>query len=112
MKRGLLISAITATVLLAGCATTQNTTPNQNIEQVQGPVATKHVETEKMQPAKTLAPSAACNVGNSYSYVVKKGDTLAQLSKEKNVKLSCIEKLNNLKNPNHIKVGQNLLLPQ
>ena len=44
-------------------------------------------------------------------YVVQRGDTLSQIAKKHNTTVYEITKLNNIVNPNMIRVGQVLTLP-
>lgn len=56
-----------------------------------------------------------CCVGMAYAadnvYVVKKGDTLSQIGKSFGVKYMDIARLNNIKNPDLILIGQKLIIP-
>lgn len=44
-------------------------------------------------------------------FIVKKGDTLQKISKELNIKVGDLLKINKLKDPNKIFIGQNLIIP-
>lgn len=52
------------------------------------------------------------NVDPYIRYIVKKGDTLYRLSRRYDVPIAKIIEINNLNNPNLIKVGQMLLIPK
>jgi len=45
-------------------------------------------------------------------YSVKKGDTLGKIAKQHNITIRRIVEVNNIKNPNKIKIGQKLLVPK
>jgi peptidoglycan DL-endopeptidase LytE len=53
----------------------------------------------------------ACDPANTVPYRVVEGDTLFKISREKNVPMECLLKLNNLTNKDMLPVGQVLLLP-
>ncbi|MDL5613090.1 N-acetylmuramoyl-L-alanine amidase [Bacillus halotolerans] len=58
----------------------------------------------------TSKPSSSASKASGSTYTVKKGDTLSVIAKEHGVSVANLQKWNNSKNPNKIKVGQVLKL--
>ena len=58
------------------------------------------------------AASPATRKQAGYVHVVKAGQTLSEIAREYNASTAVIVKENNLKNPNDIKVGQELFIPE
>lgn len=56
----------------------------------------------------TSAVSAAQTKATPQTYTVQKGDTLKKIAKKFNTTVAALQKLNNIKNPNLIRVGQKL----
>ncbi|MER1275456.1 N-acetylmuramoyl-L-alanine amidase [Bacillus velezensis] len=56
-------------------------------------------------PAKTETKA-----GGGSTYTVKKGDTLSEIAQNEGISMATLQKLNGIKNPNFIKVGQVLKL--
>lgn len=52
------------------------------------------------------------NTRPSYAYTVRRGDTLSNLAKRHKVSLSQLIRVNRVKNPNLIYVGQRLIIPK
>lgn len=72
------------------------------------------VETGNAQDKKEEASEAAQAIARPVTYVVKKGDSLAQIARRFYGNTSILAKiceLNEIDNPDHIHPGQNLLLP-
>lgn len=44
--------------------------------------------------------------GSTGSYTVRPGDSLSKIARDHKMSMSALQKLNNISNPNHIKVGQ------
>ena len=44
--------------------------------------------------------------GSTGSYTVRSGDSLSKIARDHKMSMSALQKLNNISNPNHIKVGQ------
>ena len=65
--------------------------------------AAQKIVNEKLAPKKTTSSTTAGVV-----YIVKKGDTLSSIAKKYNTTYQKLAKLNNLSNPNFIKVGQKI----
>lgn len=61
----------------------------------------------KPAPAPTAKPTPASGT----EYIVQKGDTLFSIAKRFNVKMSDLQAINNIADPNVIKVGQKLIIP-
>jgi len=63
-----------------------------------------------LQSQAAASPSTRKQAG--YVHVVKAGQTLSEIAREYNASTAVIVKENNLKNPNDIKVGQELFIPE
>lgn len=64
-----------------------------------------------VRPAEaSVAPSAAAQ-GVTTTYVVQRGDTLAGIARRFNTTVATLMRLNNIRNPDRIYVGQRLLVP-
>ena len=61
---------------------------------------------------KTSAPANAVRSESGYEHVVKPGETLSEIAKAYGVKVSVITKSNSLKNPDDLRVGQKLFIPE
>lgn len=63
-------------------------------------------------PAQGVAPPAINSIDkNNTIYTVKKGDNLSQIAKKFDTSYQVLAKYNNIKNPNFIKVGQQIKIP-
>ncbi|CAM4014822.1 LysM peptidoglycan-binding domain-containing protein [Geobacillus stearothermophilus] len=66
----------------------------------------------KRPPQQVIKPTSAVEAVRSkptpQTYTVQKGDTLSGIAKKFNTTVSALQKLNNIKNPHLIKVGQKL----
>jgi len=49
--------------------------------------------------------------GKAYYYVVKRGDSLTSIARATGTSVSILVEINNISNPDIIKVGQKLLIP-
>ena len=58
-----------------------------------------------------LVPAATEERGSTTSYVVRRGDTLSAIARRYNTTVGVLMWLNNITNPNRIRVGQSLLVP-
>jgi LysM repeat protein len=58
------------------------------------------------------ASSNASRSQSGYEHVVKTGQTLSEIAREYKVTSAAIIKANNLKNPNDVRVGQKLFIPE
>ncbi len=56
-------------------------------------------------------PAPRRSSGSGYEHIVKAGQTLSEIAAEYGVKTTVIVRENSLKNPNDIKVGQKLFIP-
>ena len=111
--RGLLLSATTATLLLAGCATGSNRAPVEDRSAASrlpaAPAAapapgTASASPAEASPAKVL-PGAE-NAGKPGYYTVKPGDTLIRIGLDHGQNWREIARWSSLENPNIIEVGQ------
>lgn len=87
-SRYMLLAALVATAVLAGCAS----------RSTQAPV------TDMSGGAGTTAPSA------TGTYVVKPGDTLYKIAQAHNIDVATLTRLNNITDPSQLRVGQVLRL--
>lgn len=66
----------------------------------------------KRPPQQVIKPTSAVEAVRSkptpQTYTVQKGDTLSKIAKKYNTTVDALQKLNNIKNPNLIRVGQKL----
>lgn len=51
---------------------------------------------------------AACSSSSNYSYTVRSGDSLSGIASSHGISVAELSRLNNISNPNHIRVGQTL----
>ena len=111
--RGLLLSATTAALLLAGCATGSNRAPVEErsaASRLPAPPAaatapgTASALPAEASPAKVL-PGAE-NAGKPGYYTVKPGDTLIRIGLDHGQNWREIARWSSLENPNIIEVGQ------
>ena len=60
-----------------------------------------------------VAPSAATSAAttSARTYVVQTGDTLAEIASQFDISLSILAQANNISDPDHIEVGQELVIP-
>ena len=58
-----------------------------------------------------VSPAAAAPAEDQTVYVVRAGDTLARIAARYGVSISAIVNANGITNPNHIYVGQRLIIP-
>jgi LysM repeat protein len=79
---------------------------------------TSPTTTPEASPTPTASPAASPSASTAPSpaatpirYVVKHGDTLSSIAAQFGVTVQAIVDLNHLDNPNHIEVGQVLLIP-
>lgn len=59
----------------------------------------------------TTPPVTTTTYVEPVHYLVKSGDTLFNISKRFNLDMLLLMQLNGISDPNHVEVGQNLLLP-
>ena len=127
MKTSFLVSAVVgahcvavgSALLIQGCGTTRGPVsmpeegpmpPSGVTETYTPPVAEPVVETP--QPAPILVPQAKTWEGDEFTtYVVGKGDTLSHIAKRYGVSIAEIMTLNNIADPNKVRLGQKLMLP-
>ncbi|MBG9768934.1 N-acetylmuramoyl-L-alanine amidase [Bacillus vallismortis] len=76
-------------------------------EQVKAAIA---AELECLGGKKASSPSKTKTKANGATYTVKKGDALSVIAQKTGVSMSTLQRLNGIKNPNLIKVGQVLKL--
>ncbi|AME07506.1 hypothetical protein AUL54_14735 [Bacillus sp. SDLI1] len=76
-------------------------------EQVKAAIAT---ELERLGGKKTSSPAKTKTKANGATYTVKKGDALSVVAQKTGVSMATLQRLNGIKDPNLIKVGQVLKL--
>lgn len=84
------------------------------IDQLSGNVAKMMGATSSPKtttPPKTTKPSSAVS-STGYEHIVKDGETLSAIATAYKVKSSAIIEANDLKNPNALRKGQKLFIPQ
>jgi LysM repeat protein len=57
-------------------------------------------------------PAPVARTESGYEHIVKSGETLSAIAQAYGVKTSVISKANNLKNPDDLRVGQKLFIPE
>jgi len=62
-------------------------------------------------PVPIEAASSMAVPGEGKTYVVQKGDSLGKIAKKVGVSSRELAELNNIKDPNHVRVGQKIVLP-
>ncbi|MED5043304.1 LysM peptidoglycan-binding domain-containing protein, partial [Geobacillus stearothermophilus] len=70
------------------------------------------LRTGKRPPQQVIKPTSAVEAVRSkptpQTYTVQKGDTLSKIAKKYNTTVDALQKLNRIRNPNLIRVGQKL----
>lgn len=61
---------------------------------------------------RTSTPASSVRTESGYEHVVKPGETLSEIAKAYKVTISVVTKANNLKNPDDLRVGQKLFIPE
>ncbi len=61
---------------------------------------------------RTEAPSNSVRTESGYEHVVKPGETLSEIAKAYSVSMTVVARANNLKNPDDLRVGQKLFIPE
>lgn len=64
-----------------------------------------------VRPAAASSAPAIAQQGATTTYVVQRGDTLAAIARRFNTTVATLMRLNNIRNPDRIYVGQRLLVP-
>jgi LysM repeat protein len=67
---------------------------------------------EMLRSARPAAPAASTRVEEGYEHVVQTGETLSEIAAAYGVSVAVIVRTNNLKNPDSIRVGQKLFIPE
>jgi len=62
-------------------------------------------------PRPTVPVASTPDTGSASSYTVQKGDSLSKIAAKAGVSSKELAELNNISNPNNIRIGQKLLLP-
>ncbi len=109
------VVVITGLILMPGCGVSTNpelSNYNPPPEPVMPPPVS-HAESSVVSTPVTPVKLAPVNVvqEDTVSYTVKKGDTLSVIAKARGLRVADIVALNNIKNPNLLRVGQVLTLP-
>ncbi len=95
--------AVGSVVLIQGCGTLP-------MDPLTEPKMPPHVASERLDPLPIPDEPSYAPVPSS-TYVVKKGDSLSTIAKRHGLSTLELSSLNNIKNPNMIRVGQKLILP-
>lgn len=90
--------------------TEETTDPGQPTDPVKPETPTKPSEPEKPKDPEPVTPEKPETEVKDVYYVVKKGDNLSKISREYGVTVNEIVKLNNIKKPSLINIGQKLLI--
>lgn len=93
-------------MLSAGCGTTRPPAQETAVPVVMPPTTPPPVVVPKVEEVKPVVAEVT-----SKTYVVKSGDSLSHIAARFKVPSKDIVKLNNLSNPNKLRVGQKLTLP-
>jgi LysM repeat protein len=70
------------------------------------------VSTLSRQVSELVTPARSASGGDGYEHTVKTGETLSAIAAAYGVKTSVIAEANNIRDPNTIRVGQKLFIPQ
>ncbi len=93
-------------MLSAGCGTTRPTAQETAVPVVMPPTTPPPLVVPKIEEVKPMVAEVTTK-----TYVVKSGDSISHIAARFKVPSRDILKLNNLSNPNKIRVGQKLTLP-
>lgn len=104
------VVAVSAFFLAQGCGTTRSVS-GQPPEVVMPPVPPPVTRTVIPPTPRHPARPPVTHTSETKTYVIAKGDTLSQICSRLGVSQGEVMRLNNIKNPNLIRVGQKLLLP-
>ncbi|MBR4189644.1 MAG: LysM peptidoglycan-binding domain-containing protein [Kiritimatiellae bacterium] len=117
---------VIASVAVQGCTTQHRPGVNNGVEAVEpppapemppmvDPVVLPPEEPVAFQPAAVQPPAAPAPVpaapAESSVYVVQKGDSLSKIAAKHGCKTAELQELNGIKDPNKIRIGQKLMLP-
>lgn len=94
--------AVGSVILIQGCGTL----PQDPLTE---PVMPPQVSSPNLRPI--LPEEPAFEPVASTTYVIRKGDSLSKIAKRYGLSTLELSSLNNIKNPNKIRVGQTLILP-
>ncbi len=119
MKKAAVITAIAAAhclavggiLLIQGCGTPVPSLPPPEPPVMPVPPAEPVIERAVLEPVSAGPPARIWAVGETTSYVVRRGDALSKIAAHYGLSVNEIVALNGLKNPNKLYVGQKLLLP-
>lgn len=95
--------AVGSVVLIQGCGTLP-------VDPMTEPKMPPQVSSGRLDPL-PIPPETSFDPVPSSTYVVKKGDSLSVIAKRHGLSTLELSSLNNIKNPNKIRVGQKLILP-
>ena len=93
-------------------APTLDESPRTGTEVDIPPTWTPEVAVDVAAPPTVVSTQEANNNTNPQTYVVKVGDTLAEIAQLFNISLENLAAANNISNVDHIEVGQTLVIPK
>lgn len=111
------VCVIGGVMFIQGCGTTPVTQVEPPPSPIMPPVRPAPIDTARtsepmFKPPRPVAPApAVMDVGDQKTYVVRKGDTLSEIAKRYSVSYKELAEINDIDNPNTIRVGQKLILP-
>ncbi len=126
MKRERLIGVVTGAHVLVigglllsqGCGTTRAPLPPEDdyvmpprIQEETYRAPTPSAPLHRPAPAPAFVPETVTPPAETTTYVVAKGDALSVIAKRYNVSLHEVMRINNISDPDVIRVGQRILLP-
>jgi LysM repeat protein len=113
--------AVGSALLIQGCGTTRGPVsmpteaplPPSSIAQAEAPVVVPERDAPVLvkPAASTTTPPKMWEDDDVTTYVVGKGDTLSHISQRFGVSVARIMTLNNIADPNRVRLGQKLMLP-
>lgn len=120
-KLGVLVGLVLV-LLLAACSgplgddDAASTTPGDGTEQDAGPLPTMPIVTPTPFDPESIAPTSTPRQQTPLeipeTYVVQEGDSLYSIAARFDVEIAELVAVNNLADPNDIRVGQELQIPQ
>ena len=113
---GIHVAAAGFFMMMSGCSTTKQS----NIEPPPAPIMPPSSRVDTVEPAPrpsfrapkpVTPPASSVDAAGSSSYTIQKGDSLSKIAVRAGVSAKEIAQLNNIKDPNKIRIGQKILIP-